>query len=170
MAKELQPVILEDVRIVFRNFTGAAGQFNREGERNFCVILDDDVADAMKEDGWNVKYLRPREEDDEPTPYIQVKVNYSNRPPRVVLVTERGQTHLGEKEVSLLDWADIAKVDVIFRPYPYEVGGRAGISAYLQSGYFTINEDALERKYADAPVSAVEAVSIRDLPFSDEDR
>lgn len=158
----VKPVVLEDVRIVFRNFSGAATKFNAKGQRNFCAILNDDVAEALKGDGWNVKYLAPREDEDEPTPYIQVKVSYSNRPPRVVLVTERGQTHLGEGEVSILDWADIAKVDLIFRPYPYDVNGRTGLSAYLQSLYVTINEDELERKYADTPISATEALVTRD--------
>lgn len=167
--KDVKPVVLEDVRIVFRNFSGAASRFNAAGQRNFCVILEDDVAAAMKKDGWNVKYLSPREEDEEPTPYIQVKVSYANRPPRVVLVTDRGQTHLGEGEVSIMDWADIRKVDVIFRPYPYDVNGRQGLSAYCQSLYVTINEDELERKYADTPVSAAEAIATRDEPPFRED-
>jgi hypothetical protein len=55
-------VLMEGVRIIFRNFAGKEGQYNREGDRNFGVILPDDVAQQMLADGWNVKYLKPREE------------------------------------------------------------------------------------------------------------
>lgn len=158
----LGKVIMEDVRIVFRNFSGKEGQYNREGERNFAVILDDDTASQMIADGWNVKHLKPREEGEEPTPYIQVKVNFRGRPPRIVMITSRGRTPLGPDEVAILDWADIAKTDLIINPYQWDVNGRQGVTAYLQSIFVTIEEDELERKYADVPDSAQSAIGGRD--------
>jgi len=148
------PVVMEGVRLVFRNFTGKEGEYNREGDRNFGVILPDNAtAEAMLADGWNVKYLKPREDDEEetePTPWLPVKVGYGKgRPPKIFMVTERGKTALDEDTVATLDWADITNVDMIVRPYHYEVSGRSGISAYLQSMYATIEEDELERKYAE---------------------
>ena len=146
-------VVMEGVRLVFRNFTGKEGQYNREGDRNFGVILPDNVAEAMAADGWNVKYLQPREDEEEetePTPWLPVKVGYGKgRPPKIMLVTDRGKTALNEDTVDTLDWADITNVDLIVRPYNYEVHGRTGISAYVQSMYVTIEEDPLERKYAE---------------------
>jgi len=146
-------VLMEGVRLIFRNFTGKEGQYNREGDRNFGVILPDDVAEAMLADGWNVKYLKPREDEEDevaPTPWLPVKVGYGKgRPPKIMLVTERGRTALDEETVDTLDWADITNVDLIVRPYNYEVSGRTGISAYVQSMYVTIEEDELERKYAE---------------------
>src|SRR3954465_11535199 len=41
------------------------GPVYREGDRNFAVLLDDEVAAAMNEDGWNVKWLKPREDAEE---------------------------------------------------------------------------------------------------------
>lgn len=148
-----QNVVMEGVTTLFRNFAGKEGPYNREGDRNFCVLLDDEIANVMGEDGWNVKWLDPREDADEgetPQAYIQIKAKYDKgRPPRVVLITSRGKTNLGENEVEMLDYADIKNVDLIFRPYHWNVSGKTGISAYLQSLYVTIEEDELERKYAE---------------------
>lgn len=161
-------VVLEDVRIVFRNFSGKEGQYNREGDRNFAVLLEDNLADAMARDGWNVKYLKPREEGDSPQPYIQVAVNFRGRPPRIVIITSRGRTQLSEDEVNILDWAEIRKTDLIIRPYEWAVNGKTGIKAYLQSIFVTIEEDALELKYADVPDSAQNCVGDDcDLPIFD---
>lgn len=143
-------VVMENVRIIFRNFAGKEGDYNREGDRNFSVCLDDPVAEAMAKDGWNVKWLKAREEGEEEQAYLQVSVNFrKGRPPKVVMLTSRGRTTLGEAEVEMLDWADIANVDLIVNPYPWAIGDKFGIKAYLKSMFVTINEDALELKYAD---------------------
>ena len=91
-------VLMEGVRIIFRNFSGKEGQFNREGDRNFAVLLDDQVANAMAEDNWNVKLLNPRSEEEEqhPQAYLPVSLNFKGRPPRVVLITSRGRTNHDE--------------------------------------------------------------------------
>ena len=144
-------VVMEGVRIIFRNFAGKEGQFNREGDRNFAVLLDDTMANTMAEDGWNVKWLKPREDDEEESPqaYLQVSVNFKGRPPLVMLVTTRGRTKLDESAVEELDWVDIKNVDLIVRPYEWAVNGKTGIKAYLQSIYVTIEEDILQIKYAE---------------------
>lgn len=151
MAEKDTTVLMEGVRIIFRNFAGKEGQYNREGDRNFAVLIDSETAEKMLEDGWNVKTLKPREDDEEPEEqaYLSVAVNFKGRPPRVVMVTSRGRNNLGEDEVELLDWADILNVDLIVRPYEWTVNGKTGVKAYLQSLFVTIREDALELKYAD---------------------
>lgn len=145
-------VMMEGVRIIFRNFAGKEGQYNREGDRNFAVLLDDPVANAMAEDGWNIKWLKPREDDEDdatPQAYLPVSVNFKGRPPRIVLITSRGRTNLDEDTVETLDWVDILNVDLIVRPYEWTVNGKSGIKAYLQSIYVTIEEDPLEIKYSE---------------------
>ena len=143
-------VVMEGVRLIFRNFSGRPSTYNPPGARNFGVIIPENIADAMANDGWNVKMLDPREEEEEPTPWLPVKIRYDvGRPPKIVLVTERGKTVLTEETVETLDWAEITNVDLIVRPFPYDIGGRQGIAAYVQSMYVTIEEDALERKYAE---------------------
>jgi len=149
MARNDNTLVIENARIIFRNFSGREGMYNREGDRNFGVLLDEQLAKEMSEDGWNVKWLKPREEGEPEQAYIQVSVNFKGRPPRVVMISSRGRTNLGEHEVELLDWADISTADLIMRPYEWAVNDKHGIKAYLQSIFVTIEEDALELKYAE---------------------
>lgn len=146
--EEAKTFMVEDARIIFRNFSGKEGMYNREGDRNFAVVLNPDMAEQMARDGWNVKVLAPREEGEEETPYIQVSVNFKNRPPRVVMLTSSGRTNLSDDTVEILDWAEFGTVDLIARGYEWTVNEKSGVKAYLQSFFVTIREDELERKYA----------------------
>jgi len=140
-------IFVEDARIIFRNFEGREGQYNRAGDRSFHVLLGDDMAEEMEKQGWNIKYLKAREEGDTPTPHVEVVVSYKGRPPHIVMITSRGRNKLGEDEVEVLDWVDIKTVDLMLNPYEWVVNGKSGTKAYLKSMYVTINEDPLELKY-----------------------
>ena len=153
MAQEqkLSPVTVENARIMFRNFSGKEGQYNREGDRNFSVVLPQDVADQMANDGWNIRVLPIKEEGDEAVFYLPVSVSYKNRPPRVVMITSSGRTPLDEDTIEALDYADIENVDIVVNPYFWTVRENSGIKAYLKTMFITIQEDELERKYAIRP-------------------
>jgi hypothetical protein len=141
---------MEGVQIRVRNFAGRKDQYNLSGKRTFLVLLNDDVAQAMAADGWNVKYLQPKEEGDSPQAFLKVTVNMVNEPkPRVVLVTQNGKTRLDESTVDILDHVVLSNVDLIINPYYYDFNGLQGYSAYLKTGFFTMEEDDLEKKYAD---------------------
>ena len=146
-------VVMEGVRIIFRNFEGKEGPYNKAGERNFAVLLDEKVANMMAEDGWNVKWLKPREdvtdEGEEDQPYLPVSLRYDVFPPHVVLVTSRNRTVLTEDQVEILDYSDIINVDLIVRPYTWTVNNKSGIKAYVKTMFVTIEEDQLVKKYAD---------------------
>jgi hypothetical protein len=146
-------VMMEGVRIIFRNFEGKEGPYNKAGERNFAVLLDDKVAEMLAEDGWNVKWLKPREDEIEEgeseQPYLPVSLRYDVFPPHVVLVTSRNRTTLEESQVEMLDYSDITNVDLIVRPHNWDVNGKTGIKAYVKTMFVTIEEDALVRKYAE---------------------
>lgn len=148
MVDQAKTFMVEDAPIIFRNFAGKEGQYNREGDRNFSVILPKEIAEQMLIDGWNVRYLEAREEGDEDTAYVSIAVNFKNRPPRVVLLTSTTRTQLDEDSVEVLDYADIKSADLIARGYDWNVNGKTGTKAYLQSLFVTIEEDALERKYS----------------------
>ena len=148
IAKRRSNVTIEGARIIFRNFKGEPTQYNRKGDRNFCVVLDKDTADALVADGWNVKYKEPREEGDDPLIYLKVKVAFGNYPPIIKQITTSGATKLDEDTVMVLDTAAIDNVDLIISPYEYEVNGKHGVAAYLKKMYVTIQEDDLDKKYA----------------------
>lgn len=133
-------VQIDDARIINRNFRGEASKYNREGDRNFCVVIpDQEIADALMTDknqygiGWNVKIKAPREEGDEPLMFLSVKVKFNNRGPYVHLVTGGKRVTLDEESVSILDKIYISHVDMDIRPYDDEFGGKPFRSAYLQS-------------------------------------
>lgn len=154
-----ETVTLEDVQIIFRNFTGRKGMYNAEGDRSFAVKLTPEWAQALTERGWNVKYLRPRDEDEVSEAYIGVKVNFDGpRPPKIFMISPstKRRTQLGVDEVELLDYVDILQIDVILSPFPYDFNGRSGISVYLDSLYVTIIENALEVKYGNMDIATVD--------------
>lgn len=158
--KKLSNIQILGGRIIFKNFQGKENlPYNKAGERNFGVLLDDDLAEQLKADGWRVKYRPPRPDDGYEQPWLSVKVKYNKYPPTIVLINSQGKMRMTEETVGQLDWAIIESVDMIIRPYPYpamvDKNGNetrpAGIAAYVQSLYATVREDDLAAKYADIP-------------------
>lgn len=148
-------IVIEGARLIFRNFRGEAGEYNAPGNRNFGVILDDDLAEQLARDGWNVKYRKPMEDDPEQyrQPWLNVRVRFNPYPPLVFLINSKGKIRLDESTIGQLDWTRYKNCDLVIRPYNYpERPGRpAGVSAYLKAIYVTIQEDPLTLKYEDIP-------------------
>lgn len=140
---------VENARIIFRNFAGKEGKFNPAGKRSFCLLLDEETAERLSDQGWNVKTLAPRDPDDDPQPYVQVAVQFGNYPPNIYLISGDKKTKLDEDTVSVLDYAEIENVDLIINPSRWEMSGKSGIKAYLKTLYVTIVENEFEKKYRD---------------------
>lgn len=148
--KNIDNIAIEDAQIIFRNFAGAESQYNRAGNRNFNVIIDDpDMAQKLIEDGWNIKQLKPRDDEEMPKYRLEVSVAFGNFPPNIFMVTKHNKTKLDEESVAALDYAELKTVDLVIRPYQWDVNGKQGIKAYLKTGYFVVEEDEFAAKYAE---------------------
>ena len=125
---------IEDARIVFRNFAGAADKYNREGDRNFAVVIpNEEIKEALVAEGWNVRIRDPRDDYDEPFMFLPVKVKFNSRGPGAYVKSGDSVTRLNEETIGMLDEIDIESVDMDLRPFDWEVNGKTGRSAYLQN-------------------------------------
>lgn len=141
---------IDDARIIYRNFSGVGSKFNREGDRNFAVYIpDEDIANELRDRGWNVKIKPPREDGDDPFMFLPVKIKFNDRGPSVYLVTGNKKTPLNENTVSCLDDIDILSVDLDIRPYDWEVNDKTGRTAYLQSIWVTQEVDRFASRLMD---------------------
>ena len=150
---------IDDARITYRNFSGVGGKFNREGDRNFALIIpDQEIADALINDvnefgvGWNVKVKPPRDEDDEPFITLPVKVKFTEFGPNVYLKTGDVMNRLDKDSIGLLDTVYIKNVDLDIRPYDDEINGKPFRAAYLQSICVEqdVERDRFAARYADS--------------------
>ena len=146
--RNMKNLVIENAEIKFQNFSGIEKQYNNEGERNFCVKIDDPAtAQRLKEDGWNVRVYIPRDPDSKPFSYIQVKVSYqpARLAPHIYVYNNNVATELNEDTIGLLDNADIANVDVVIRPHEWDPGR---IKAYVKEMHVTLEESAFAHKYS----------------------
>lgn len=145
---------IEDARIIYRNFAGVGSKFNREGDRNFAVIVpNQELCDELMDAGWNVKIKPPREEYDEPFMFLPVKIKFNNRGPAAYVVSGDSVTRLNEDTIGMLDEIDIASVDMDLRAYDWDVNGKTGRTAYLQAINVTQNIDRFGARYAEEDIT-----------------
>lgn len=149
---KIPPLKIEDAQITYRNFSGRAKRFNAEGLRNFHVVLDPKTAKNLEQDGWNIKWPKPREDGEERNPTLKVKVRFDNYPPLIVLMTKKTRTELDEDSVGLLDSAEIETIDLrITGSYNEMQDGWKGFTAYLSQMFVTLSDTDLMGKYAAIP-------------------
>lgn len=140
---------IDDARLIFKNFSGEESKFNRAGDRNFAVRIDDhELADQLIDEGWNVTIKPPKEEGDDPYMYLKVKIKFNSRGPKAFLKAGRNVRILSEKNIGLLDVVDMARVDLDLRAYDWDVNGKTGRTAYLDSINVEQNLNRFEEVYA----------------------
>lgn len=159
--KYIPEMQLDGVRLIWRNFEGREEEYNAVGQRNFHVVLPEDVALQMIDQGWNVKVKPPREPGEETFYTLKVKVSYKYKAPRLTTVSKKWDHKTGkdklvrnllpENLVMTLDMFEFEKVDLILSPSHWNVRGESGVTAYVKTGFFFVRRDALEEKYAYIP-------------------
>ncbi len=143
----------------FRNFSGLEKRnngkvVNSEGKRNFCVALNfpDEVLDELVNLGINIVEFQStnvEEYGDKPLRFVRVQISEGGkRPSEVYLANDtlkRKQQLMGNK-ISLLDGARFSKAELVIRTWHKDDGK---VSLYLNSGYFYIQMNAIDAKFAD---------------------
>lgn len=144
-----------DAQIIFRNFAGNPTTFKPEGGvRGFSILLDEELALYLIDQGLNVNPLRKQDEDDEQMYHLPVAVSYKIRPPRIYMVTGDGERLplrkqlLPEDMIHMLDGLELGEAHMTIAVSNYEVRGTKGKKAYLQSFFGHILMDELEEEYA----------------------
>lgn len=149
MARNINNISIENAKIIFKNFSGRPDRLNVQGgKRSFGVIIDDGTAENLINAGWTVRYLKPREEGDAPTPYLTVKIAYSEKShPNIFKVINKRAIPLNIETVGSLDFDEIVSADIILRPYEWESATGSGVSAYLTTAYVKVDVDEFAHKY-----------------------
>lgn len=141
---------IDEARIIFRNFSGRGDKYNREGDRNFAVVIEtQEMCDALLDAGWNVRVRPSNENEDESFMYLPVKIKFNDRGPACYLRTGGNKVRLDEDSICCLDNIDIAAVDLDIRPYDWDINGKTGRTAYLQAIHVTQDVDRFAARYAE---------------------
>lgn len=146
-------LLLENAQLMwgsYKNFSGRPTKYNRQGVRNFCLIIPNDMAPAMRDEGWNVKIRTAKDDGDDPIYYISINVSYGNSyfgDPKVVRMTSSTKVELTEETIGMLDEDEILCADVLIRPhYSTDDNGETRVKGYLKEMYVTV-QDSLSDKY-----------------------
>ncbi len=148
--KFIEDLVIQNARLIHKNFEGRPGQYNRQGDKGFSVVIDPSAVDELTKEGWGIRELPPRADIEGSTSlfFIPVRVNFDGpRQPDVFLATRNGLVRLDKETISTLDHADITNVDLTIHAHPWENNGKSGVKAYLRNLYVTIREDPLATKY-----------------------
>jgi hypothetical protein len=165
---------LEGVRLIWRNFAGEKKLYNENGKRQFAIPLEEPLALELRDIGWNVRDNSRKVQEDpskELLYHLDVTVKLDGRvPPRIFMVAKKWseeqqkeisiRTQLDEDTIMLLDYAELETVDLILRPFNWDVNGKQGVSAYLKTLFAFLRQDDLEAKYAHIPIEGPEQLAI----------
>lgn len=153
MENRIERVLFEDTKFIYK--TNFSGDPDRDGygstTRKGCVIIpDEELAQALLADGFNVKISRPTIEGAEPQHYINIIVNYESKwPPKIYLVSgEKGRVLLDRDSVGMIDDIYVRNVNVSLSPHINKRTGRKTL--YVDTMYVEqeIDRDPFAARYA----------------------
>lgn len=159
-------------QLIFRNFEGNANKFNNAGDRNFCLIIDEELAGELQSKGFTVKHTKGNDDYDS-VPYIKIKVSFTLKdgsdnpyPPKIYKIDSTGMRQLSKQTVKILDGSRFKNVDLVFSPNAYQdrETGETRYSAYLKCLYAEIEENDLEREYNER-FAGMDSQDPNGLPF-----
>jgi len=144
-------VTFKDVELIWKNFSGKADDFNPQGIRQFNIVVNDEMADYLRNielttksgrvvKGANVKTHIPKNGDGDPL--LTLRVRFGGYPPEEMWrVVNGGKMRLTMDTVGNLDREYIEKAKVMVSLSAYETGRNVGITAYLKRLIVWVKED-----------------------------
>lgn len=130
----------DEAQLIFKNFSGAAKEYNKEGDKNFAIKIDPEFVAQLQNSknkegiGWNVKTFTPKADPQNPnkdlTPinYLKVKIGKGDIPIQIELDGNIDRC----VDMNVLDSLYIEKADIDISAYDSVVMGKSYRSAYLK--------------------------------------
>lgn len=145
------------------NFNGEMDRF-KDDRRKFTVLVPNDVADDLRNLGWNVKTTLPRSEEEEPLSHLKVMVDFrfdANKPgdvqyekgPDIWVIQGESREKLNSRTVGILDRSRLESLDMEIRAWNYnaqdvlESGATPEYSARLVQLVAVLKPNILSSKY-----------------------
>lgn len=154
----MQNLVLENCKIIHRNFEGRPTKFNKVGGvKSFSVVIEPENVENLINLGWHVVEKFSKNDENRENPYytMDVKVNYkSKRTPEIYVCTSKKKTKLDEETVKTIDYADIVDCSMILHPFKYDEN--SNVTAYLDVLYVTINDNVLADKFDYLPLDGAD--------------
>lgn len=163
---------VEGARIIRRNFSGKPTNVNPAGgKRTFSLVVDEETANRLVEEGWNVGFF---DTEDERIYCTDVVVKFGDYPPKVFIVDEarNRMIPIDEEQISQFDQMEIRNIDLVVRPYRHGISNSKGstIKGYLKSLFVTQDTSDFDGKYSGYSVdysdSSHEMDVDEELPFN----
>lgn len=123
--------------LLFRNFGCKDGQY-KALYPNFNAVITPECAEKLIDEGFNVKEYEDR--DGNVMYRIKINCRFDNFPPKVYKVCGKKKVRLDEVSIGDLDRDEIVRVDMT-------LSRSSGGATYLSTGYFTIDEDEIDKLY-----------------------
>lgn len=156
---KLGNLTLEDARFWGRpNFSGEMDNF-KDDRRKFSVLIPNELADGLRDLGWNVKTTIPTAEDiaagKEATSGLKVMLNFRTNAesgeetgPDIWLLMGEQREKLTSKTVGVLDRSRITELAMEIRAWEYDPEDKPGeFSARLVQLVAVIEPNLLQSKY-----------------------
>ena len=142
---------LADVRVKwsFSHFDGREEGYNSEGDHNFTVILDEEIAKKALAEGWAVKEMDPYEEGDPPEWLLKCKISYKYEPPLIYLIKNQRKLRAEVRDLRDIRRDTTERIDVILQPSRWVNGPNSGITAYVKELYATVRQSRFRDQYED---------------------
>lgn len=110
------------------NFSGTPSKLNPTGgKRTFNLVLPEDIAQEFMDEGWRVKSIPPRDDQDDVLYFTEIVLNMDKKiEPDIYLCSEYGgrkrKTRLHGDDVNVLDDIRFARADVNIYPHQHDKG------------------------------------------------